>query len=463
MEDNYEAFIASKARAHVPAGFDADCSDFDLFQFQCATVEWALKLGRAAIFADTGLGKTFMQLAWAHKVTEQTGRPVLILAPLAVVRQTEREAEKFGIPCVYRLDSDAGLVTTGAAVYVLNYDMMHKVDPSWFSGVVLDESSILKNYSGMFRRRLQHDWRNTQYKLACTATPAPNDFLELGTHSEFLDVLSSHQMISRWFITDQREFGKYRLKGHAVRPFWRWVTSWARCIGKPSDMGDYSDEGYDLPPLNIIRHNVGVDITEDRQDGRLFRMPELSATSIHSEKRRTAADRAAALAAVVMAEPDEHWTVWCETNYEQDELFKVLPGCIDVRGAQSPEKKAEGLLRFADDGGVLVTKPKIAGMGLNYQHCARVAFVGGSYSYEAFYQAVRRSYRFGQTRPVDCHVFMAATETVMWNVINRKAADHEAMKAQMFATSRLAAARSAALIEYHPAHDGRVPAWLKSL
>lgn len=460
MATDYETFIASKARAHVPAGFDADCSDYSLFPFQRATVEWALNLGRAAIFADTGLGKSFMQLVWARKVADHTGRPVLVLAPLAVVRQTEREAVKFKIPGVSVISSGADV--DGPGVYVINYESMHKVDTSVFSGVVLDESSILKNYTGQFRRKLTADFEGTPYKLACTATPAPNDYLELGTHSEFLEVMSSHQMIARWFITDQREFGKYRLKGHAVRPFWQWVTSWARCIGKPSDMGAYSDEGYNLPSLTILRHNVGVDITEDRKDGQLFRVPELSATSIHAEKRRTAEDRAAKVAAIVGAEPSEPWIVWCETNYEQDALMDVLPGAIDVRGSHKAEEKAASLLRFSDEGGIIVTKPSIAGMGLNWQHCARMAFVGGSYSYEGFYQAVRRSYRFGQSREVIAHVVMAATESVMWNVINRKAADHEKMKGEMFAASRRAASRSAALIGYNANHAAPIPRWLYS-
>jgi hypothetical protein len=461
MEDNYEAFIASKARAHVPAGFDADCSDFDLFQFQCATVEWALKLGRAAIFADTGLGKTFMQLAWAHKVTEQTGRPVLILAPLAVVRQTEREAEKFSVPGV-RVVTGADDIY-GPEVCVINYDSMHKLDLSVFAGVVLDESSILKNAQGRFRNRLIAAFRETPYKLCCTATPSPNDHTELGNHSEFLGVMDEAIMRARWFINDLgATVQPWRLKRHAEGDFWRWVSSWARSIGKPSDMGDYSDEGYDLPALNIIRHNVDVDITTAAADGMLFRVPDLSATGIHTEKRRTADDRAWAVADMVRSQPAENWVVWCDTNYEADALMEVMVDAIDVRGNSTPERKARDLWKFTEDGGVIVTKPKLAGMGLNWQHCARVAFVGGSYSYEGFYQAIRRCWRFGQTRQVDVHVFMASTESAMWHVIHRKTAQHEKMKEKMYAASRKAAQRHSNRTSYRPNYTAPIPAWLTS-
>lgn len=460
--DEYTAFLATKEHAHVPAGFDADCSGYGLFPFQCATVEWALNLGRAAIFADTGLGKTFMQLAWAHEVAGHTAAPVLLLAPLAVVKQTEREAQKFSIPNVRCVNGSDEI--DGPGVYVINYDAMHKIDPSVFSGVVLDESSILKNVAGRTRKRLISMFRETPYRLACTATPSPNDHTELGNHSEFLGVMDEAIMRARWFINDLGDTVQpWRLKRHAEGDFWRWVASWARCIGKPSDMGDYSDEGYNLPPLNIIRHNVDVDLTEDRDDGMLFRVPDMSATAIHAEKRRTAEDRAWKVADLVRSKPDEPWVVWCETNYEQDALVAVMHDAIDVRGNHKPADKARDLLRFTDEGGIIITKPKIAGMGLNWQHCANVAFVGGSYSYEGFYQSVRRCYRFGQTRPVDVHVVMAKTETAMWHAIHRKSAQHERMKVKMYAASKTAAIRHDNTTSYRPTHDARIPAWLHTV
>jgi hypothetical protein len=456
---DYSTFLERKIRSHIPAGFDTDCSGLGLFPFQAATVEWALRLGRAAIFADTGLGKTFMQLVWALKVADHTGRPVILLAPLAVVRQTEREASKFNIGGVRVVESMDDV--NGPGVYVINYDSMHKIDAGAFGGVVLDESSILKNVQGRTRNRLIDMFSATPYRLACTATPSPNDHTELGNHSEFLGVMDESIMRARWFINDLGDTVQpWRLKRHAEDDFWRWVASWARCIGKPSDMGNYSDEGYNLPGLDIIRHSVGVDIAEGRADGMLFRVPDLSATAIHNEKRRTASERAAKVADIIASQPGESWAVWADTDYDQDAVVEVLGDCIDVRGSDSPRDKADGLLRFVDDGGVIVTKPKIAGMGLNWQHAARMVFVGGSYSYEAFYQTVRRMYRFGQTRNVEAHVVMASTEMAMWHAIHRKSAQHEQMKTKMYAASRKAALRFSNRDAYNPQHVAPIPAWL---
>lgn len=458
----YETHIAGKAIEAQPQGWRAAVAHPWLYPFQRATVEWALHLGRAAIFADTGLGKTRMQLAWAEEVARHTQRPVLVFAPLAVGPQTEREAAKvrLSVPCAFHRRQPADLA--GACIIVTNYDNLDHFTATDFAGVVLDESSILKSYMGATKRALLEMAQHIPYRLACTATPAPNDHLELGNHAEFLGVLTSHQMIARWFISDQSEMGTYRLKGHAVRSFWDWVASWARCIGVPSDIGPYSDEGYVLPPLRIERHAVAVDLTEARGDGALFRQVDLSATAIHAEKRRTAGDRARKVAELIAAEPEEAWLVWCETDYEAEALREVLPGAVEVHGRMTPEEKAAGLLGFADHGGILVTKPKIAGFGMNWQHCARMAFVGGSYSYEAFYQAVRRCWRFGQARPVMAHVVMATTEQAMWSVVHAKSEGHGEMKAQMFAASRRASARAAAVIDYNPTHRAPVPAWLTS-
>lgn len=458
---DYSEFIGSKSRHVDRSGFAADLDGWNLFDFQRDTVAWALGLGRAAIFADTGLGKTFMQLVWAREVATHTGRPVILLAPLAVAEQTIREARKFGVKGV-------GVATCAEDavhdVNVTNYDKLHRFDTSVFFGVVLDESSILKNAQGRTRNKLIAAFKETPYRLACTATPAPNDYIELGNHSEFLGVMDGSIMAARWFINDLGDTVRpWRLKRHAERPFWRWVVSWARCIGKPSDMGDYSDDGYILPRLVEKVHHVDVDLANDREDGMLFRVPDLSATAIHAEKRLTCADRARFVAELVASEPHEPWVVWCDTNYDQDAVVDLLPGCIDVRGNMTPEQKAEGLLRFSDEGGVIVTKPKIAGMGLNWQHSARCAFVGGSYSYEGYYQAIRRQWRFGQTREVHAHTVMAKTEASMWAAIMRKSGDHERMKEMMFGISRSAAVSHNSIDPYRPHHAARIPAWLHSL
>lgn len=463
MTANYSTFIATKVRRVRPSGFVADVSDGPLFPFQRDCVRWALRQGRAALFADTGLGKTAMQLVWAREVVRHTGMPVLILAPLAVARQTEREAEKFGIVGVRQvLDQDG--VTDDVDIAVTNYDRLHKFDPAVFAGVVLDESSILKAYSGTTKQALVSAFAETPYRLACTATPAPNDHLELGNHSEFLGILSSHQMIARWFINDTSTFGTYRLKGHAVVPFWDWVCSWARCVGRPSDLGkEYSDEGYVLPELQLRYHSAAVDLAEGRDDGQLFRQVETSATALHAERRRTAVERAATVGALVRAEPAEAWVVWVDTDYDAAAVMAELPEAVEVHGRLTAKAKAERLEAFADgEVRVLVTKPKLAGYGLNWQHCARVAFAGPSYSYEAFYQAVRRCWRFGQIRPVDCHVVLAPTEQAVWQTLLRKGADHESMKVEMFSASRRAQARTAAIATYHPTVRAPIPAWLAS-
>jgi len=326
--------------------------------------------------------------------------------------------------------------------------------------VILDESSIIKNFTGATSRKLISMFAETPFRLACTATPAPNDHMELGQHSQFLGVMASNEMLTRWFIADQTNMGRYRLKGHAVKPFWSWVASWARCISKPSDLG-YSDEGFELPPLNMHRHIVRSDITVDAGD-MLFRIPEMSATSIHQEKRLTASDRADKIADLVNGERDEAWVVWCDTDYEADALVERIPDALEVRGSMPDHVKEERLVAFSEGNArVIISKPSIAGFGLNWQHCARIAFVGLSFSYESFYQAVRRCWRFGQKRPVECHIAMADTERNIWDVVTRKSGDHEAMKVEMYAAMRRAHQTREIKIDYQPDKPARLPAWMK--
>lgn len=455
MNSNYAQFLNKKRWEAPQCGLESIPElNPALFPFQRDIVAWALRKGRAAIFADTGMGKTLMQLEWARRTAEHTGKPTLIFAPLAVGHQTEREAAKFGIDARY----SKGPIES--PVVITNYERLSHFNPADFGAVVLDESSILKSFMGKTKQLLMSSFAGMKFKLACTATPAPNDHLELGNHSEFLDVLPSSEMIARWFINDTSSFGTYRLKWHAVGPFWDWVSSWSRMVGLPSDLG-YSDDGFILPKLDIHKHLVNADIVSDRGDN-LFRIPELSATSYHKEKRLTVDSRAETIANLIAAEPDEPWLVWCDTDYEADSLRTACPTLTEVRGSDSPEKKESNLIGFAA-GEVkhLLTKPKIAGFGMNFQHCARMAFVGPTYSYEAFYQAIRRCWRFGQLRHVQVHIAMATTERAVWDVLMRKANDHETMKANMFSAMRRAQRREYDRIgSYNPNVTGRLPSWL---
>lgn len=430
-------------------------------QHQRNAVEFALEKGSAALFLDTGLGKSLCAFSYAAEVTRHTGKPVLMLAPLGVTAQHLKEANRFGFDDVQIARDMDGI---GPGLNLCNYERLHLLDPGAFGGLVLDESSIIKNFTGTTTRRLMEFGSHIPFRLACTATPAPNDHMELGQHCQFLGVMRSNEMLSRWFLADQSEMGRYRLKRHAVNSFWNWVSSWARCAERPSDLGG-DDTGYNLPSLNLHRHIVKTDIVSDAGDDEgqalLFRMPSASATSIHREKRKTANDRAAKIAELVKAEPGEAWIIWVDTDYDADAVKALLPEATEVHGRMTPEQKEAGLADFSEGRArVLITKGSIAGFGLNWQHCARVAFVGLSYSYEAFYQSVRRCWRYGQTRQVDVHVACAETEEAIWQAIVRKRDDHDAMKVHM----RAAMARAQEEVrstkhDYQPQKPASLPAW----
>lgn len=428
--DAYREFLETKRVQARPLGFEPGELHGALFGFQRDIVRWALRLGRAAVFAGCGLGKTLMQLVWAARVACHTGRPVLVLTPLAVGRQTVREAEKFGLPVTLCATQDD--VET-LWINVTNYEKLHHFDPSAFAGVVLDESSILKSYTGKTKQALIASFAETPYRLACTATPAPNDHMELGNHSQFLGVMDSNEMLTRWFVNDSMETGNYRLKRHAEEDFWRWVSSWAVCLERPSDLG-YEDAGFDLPPLELVEDVVRVDLADGAGNGQLFRSESLSATAMHREMRRTAAARAARVAELVAAEPGEPWLIWCNTNYEADEAKKRIPEALEVRGSDPEAAKEKKLDAFSrGEAKVLITKPSIAGFGMNWQHCARVAFLGLSYSFEQAYQAIRRTWRFGQTRPVRAYYVVADTEGEVLRAVREKQAAHERMQVNMVA------------------------------
>lgn len=461
---DYRAFLDAKRRTADDYGFAATVDNPHPFDWQRRVVEWALKKGRASLFEDTGLGKSLQQLLWAEQVVRHANGPVLVLCPIAVGAQTVREAAKFsvGVPVV-ACESQADVPADGVAV--TNYEKLHKFDPAAFSGVVLDEASILKSFVGKRKRQLCDAFRETRYRLTCTATPAPNDLLELGNQSDFLGLMPANEMLMRWFINDAGEAGNYRLKGHAAKDYWRWVASWSVCASRPSDLGDYSDAGYALPPLNVHKHLIGDDDTPPPA-GQMFHTGTLSATSVHGQKRATAAKRAELVAGLVngSAEP---WVVWCDTDYEQDELSSRIPDAVDVRGTTPPGKAEERLTAFAlGSARVIVTKPTIAGFGLNWQHCPNAAFVGLSYSFERFYQAVRRNWRFGQTRPVNVHIVASETEASIGDVVASKERQHALMRSEMAEAMKAYQAANLRgrlkLAGYEPAVPMRRPSWLRT-
>lgn len=457
MDDDYLAFLATKTPAAQSVGFDPLPIEAPLFDFQRAATETCIRRGRAALFLDTGLGKTICELEFARQCNAKSGAPALILTPLAVARQIEAEGKRFGYDArVIRDQAEAG-----PAINICNYDRLDHLDPAAFGCVVLDESSILKNFTGKTTRALINAFAGTPYRLCATATPAPNDHMELGQHCEFLGIMASNEMLARWFVADQTNMGHYRLKGHAVTPFWDWMASWAIMAETPDDLG-FDGSRFVLPERKVIRHRAMGDVRPPA--GTLF-VEDLSATNIHDVKRQTADARATKIAELVAAEPDQAWVVWCDTDYEADALAKRLPDAVEVRGSQPIEKKEAGLSAFATGAArAIITKPSVAGMGLNWQHAARVAFVGRSFSYESWYQAVRRCWRFGQTRPVHVHLIVAEGEDQIGRVIDRKAEDHARMKDAMRAASRRNLGRDSAVkVPYEPNHKGRLPSWLKSV
>jgi len=461
---SYQALLARKKVQFEPRGLSkVPTLNSAMFPHQRDTAEFLLRAGCGAAFLDTGLGKSLVALEWGRVIVEMTGKPVLMLAPLAVGPQHQREAEKFGIDARYIREPSE---INGARVYITNYERIGKFDVTQFAAVILDESSILKSFGGATSQALMASFAATPYRLACTATPAPNDHMELGNHAQFLGAMESREMLSRWFINDTSEASQaWRLKGHAVTDFWDWVASWSRCIAKPSDLG-HDDAGFALPELIEKLHVIQSDLTEDAGfsdtgQALMFRAVENSATSIHREKRRSINDRADAIAAAVAAEPNEAWILWCDTDAEADALTDRISDAIEVRGSMPADKKEERLVAFSTGKArVLVTKPRIAGYGLNWQHCARMGFAGLSFSYEAYYQAIRRCWRFGQTRPVEVHIAMASAERSIFDAVKLKAAAHEMMKTQMFSAMRRAHQTSETKVTYRPRKPLEVPTWL---
>jgi hypothetical protein len=422
--------------------------------FQRDCVEMLLSIGKGAAFLDTGLGKTIIQCEWARHVPGS----VIIAAPLAVAHQTVKEAEKLlGLKIEYSKDG-----TVNQKITITNYERLDNFDLSRFNGVVLDESSILKGQTSKTRAFLCDAFKHTPYKLCCTATPAPNDYTELGNHAEFLGIMSTMEMLTRWFVHDSANTADWRLKGHARKHFWEWVSSWAACVSKPSDLG-YPNDEYDLPPLNIETMIKKTGLVAAREEGFLFdvsKFGSISSMDLHRWKRHSVEDRVKLVADMVNTNY-KPWIVWCESNQESELLAKAIPDAVEVKGGDSADTKEQRLVDFAEGRArVIVSKPSICGFGLNWQHCNNIVFASISYSYEKFYQAIRRSWRFGQKNPVNVCVVIADAELSVWRAIERKATDHESMKEHMKWAVFKRGTESKVKIGYNPRHIGRLPKWI---
>lgn len=465
MGDDYEAFVKQKLRRSPPTGL-AQVPELHerLFPFQRALVGWALKRGRAAIFADTGLGKTVQQLEWARHVAEHTGEQVLILAPLAVAAQTVREGKEIDLGVTLCRDA----VDMREGVNITNYDRLHRFSRHGLGGIVLDESSIIKHHDAKTLGLLMEFSRDIPFRLAATATPAPNDFTELGTHAEWLGICTRQEMLSEFFVHDGGSTQDWRLKGHARGEFWKWVASWGALLRRPSDLG-FDDTGYDLPPLDVEQHTIAADMATAHRAGMLFVHEASSLTERRAAKRASIEDRVAACAAVVQGEPDERWIVWCDLNSEQDALEAAFGDeCISIYGSLDADEKESRLNRFiAGEGRILLGKVSIFGFGINLQSVCRMAFVGVTDSWESYYQAVRRCWRFGQKRPVKVHLFASEAEGAVAKNLARKEADAKTLAEQLSQETRAAVEAEVRGSEresnpYEPIRPMEVPSWLRA-
>lgn len=415
----YLEFLRQKRILAKQSGFDVDAGKLNpkAFQWQRDVVAWALKKGKCALFEDCGLGKTLQQLMWAGEVVKHTGKPVMIFAPLAVVKQTEAEAKKFGETAVPVRSMDE---INGPGVYSTNYDVADHFDLSGFGGVVLDESSILKDFTSKTKNTLMELCEGVEFKLCCTATPSPNDYTELGNHAEFLEVMSRTEMLATFFVHDGGNTSKWRLKGHAKKDFFAWVASWACCMTTPEDLG-YSGEGYHLPELNIVEHEVKADKLLDSEGQTMLFSPMTQTLSARREARRDSLEKRVERAAEIANGSDEQVLVWCDLSVESERLHKEIRGSVEVKGTDHPDHKVEAMQDFgAEKVRCLVSKPSIAGWGMNWQQCHRMIFVGLSDSFEAYYQAVRRCWRFGQKNPVTVDIVISDADGAVKANIERK-------------------------------------------
>lgn len=422
--DKYLKFLESKKTAHIPSGFDCGELHEKLFDFQKAIVKWSLKRGRSAIFADTGLGKTFQQVVWADEVYKHTNGNVLIFAPLCVAIQTKELAkEKLDIDINYCRSQDQVL----PGINITNYEMLDHFYSNKFTGIVLDEASIIKSYDGKTTEKILYFSRPIPYRLSCTATPSPNDYMELGNQAEFVGVMSREEMLAMFFIHDGGDTAKWRLKGHGEVRFWEWLSTWAVVVRKPSDLG-FSDEGYILPELIMHEHIINIDSDNDDQ---LFALPAQGLNEQRAAKRRSMELRVNAVANLVNKSHDP-WMVWCHLNDESDALGKAINNSVTVQGSDSIDYKENSMNGFSH-GSInrLISKASICGYGMNWQHCNNTAFAGIDNSFESMYQAIRRFWRFGQKKPVNVHLFLSEQEIPILDNIKRKEQQHNEMSSRM--------------------------------
>lgn len=422
---DYNIYLQNKSQSNHDSGFEPSFMHPALFDFQKALVEWSVRKGRSAIFADCGLGKTLMQLTWAQNVINKTSKPVLILTPLAVSAQTVAEAEKFDFDACKTQD---GEVHQG--INVTNYERLENYKPEDFGGCVCDESSILKSFNGATKDRITTFMRKMNYRLLCTATAAPNDYIELGTSSEALGYLGYMDMLNRFFINDKnnsalrRQYGeapKWRFKGHSEKTFWRWVTGWARAVRKPSDLG-FSDDGFDLPDLVERHHVIGC---EAKLDGYLFNLPATNLQEQREERRNSIGERCEKVASLVPKK--DQCVIWCHLNDEAKRLRETISGSVEISGSTSESRKEQVFLDFANgDIKTLITKPKIASFGMNWQSCHRV-ITFPSHSYEQYYQSIRRCWRYGQTEPVTVDIVLSEGEKRVFDNLMRKSSQAAVM------------------------------------
>jgi len=453
----YSDFLTDKKLNSVEAGFEPITGLYpdELLPHQDACITWACRRGRAALFLDTGLGKTLCQLVWADQVRRQTDGYVLILAPLAVSHQTEREAKRFGLHATV-VASDAEITEPG--IYITNYEKLDHFDTHIFSGVVLDESSILKGMQGKIRKKITASFYDTPYKLSCTATPSPNDFMELGTQSEFLGVMSQPEMLAMYFIHDGGDTSKWRLKGHGKSRFWEWLSGWAIFIRSPSDLG-FDGSDYDLPPIHYHGHVIETEAVDS-----LFVEPAQSLIDRNRARKESVGDRCKKAAEI--ANQLDSCVIWCHLNAESDMLARMVNDSVEIRGSDSDSHKTGALLGFANgDVKKMITKPKIAGFGMNWQNTSDCIFVGLSDSWESFYQAIRRQWRYGQTDNVNVHIVSADTEGAVVANIKRKDIQHDEMMDSMMDHMRDLTQKSIFGVtmdktDYSPSQAMVIPEWI---